>query len=112
MVCFFSAEEISKNFPIWAGDDSMIGFVDSIELNGDQISVTGWANADEVGLQDGGTRISKVPNLPRPDVIETFPELDRASSSKQFGFSVAANLLSENVFFFVRQGTNTYYFHL
>ncbi len=90
----------------------MIGFVDSIELNGGQISVTGWVNADEVGLQDGGTRLSKAPDLPRQDVIKTFPELDRTSGSMKFGFSVTANLLSDNAFFFVRQGPNTYYFHL
>ena len=111
-MAIFPADLVASCFPILGRSGSVIGFVDSIRQHDQVTEITGWTSADEVGLQSGNHRMSKQPDQLREDVFGAFPVLATQNGQARLGFTLIGDAPAGDIYFFARQGSDTYYFLL
>ncbi len=106
----FPADHISACFPIRTRTGDIIGHVEKIARRGRQLTISGWARAEEVGLHNGPSRASQKPDIPRPDISASLAS--GPAEAEPRGFLLEQDTTGSTVFFFARQGQAIYYYQL
>ena len=64
-----------KPMQLWGENGQTLGHIDRIHIHGQQLTLEGWANAENIIIAFAGHRLETALTLCRPDVITTFPTI-------------------------------------